>query len=65
MITLEYQADTNALVALEWGLTGLRVAAERVLLISQPPAGKCRIVNVYWDPELQRAVFEYDDTPEK
>lgn len=30
---------------------------------SEPPAGNCRITNIYWDPVAKKAVFEYDDTP--
>ena len=35
-----------------------------VILCSIPPSGKCKVINVYWDPQLERAVFEYDDEPE-
>lgn len=30
---------------------------------SNPPSGKCRIVNQYWDPDLQKVIVEYDDEP--
>jgi hypothetical protein len=36
---------------------------EDVLLISDPPPGACRILNIYWNPELGKAIFEYEDTP--
>ena len=31
---------------------------------SIPPSGKCRILNVYWDPDEEKAVFEFEDVPE-
>jgi len=34
-----------------------------VILVSLPPSGKCRILNIYWDPVSEKAVFEYEDTP--
>mgnify|MGYP001613530462 CR=1 FL=1 len=35
-----------------------------VILVSQPPVNKCLITNIYWDPDLGKPVFEYDDTPQ-
>ena len=63
MITLHYDKETGALLARDWGITGSRVTAESILLVSDPPTGKCKVINVYWDPDTQRAVFEFDDTP--
>uniref|UniRef100_A0A6M3M3X1 Uncharacterized protein n=1 Tax=viral metagenome TaxID=1070528 RepID=A0A6M3M3X1_9ZZZZ len=34
-----------------------------IILVSIPPSGNCKIVNVYYDPDIQKAVFEYEDTP--
>jgi len=34
-----------------------------VIPISSPPFGKYRIVNLYFDPDTQTMVCEYDDTP--
>ena len=31
---------------------------------SVAPTGKCCIINMYWDPIEQKAIFEYEDTPE-
>ncbi len=31
--------------------------------ISDPPSGKCRVVNVYIDPATGRVIVEYDDVP--
>lgn len=62
-IVLQYDKETDALIARDWGVTGLRIARESVLLVSEPPSGKCKVINIYWDPDTQKAVFEYDDTP--
>lgn len=35
-----------------------------VILVSQPPSGMCRVVNVYWNPQNHKAVFEFNDVPE-
>jgi len=43
-------------------LIGDRLAGD-VIIVSLPPVGKCRILNIYWDPETEKAVFEYDDQP--
>lgn len=32
---------------------------------SKPPSGKCKIINIYIDPETGKVVIEYDKTPEK
>ena len=32
---------------------------------SVAPAGKCRITNIYVDPETGRTVIEYEDVPEE
>jgi|GEM_PF-2921972 len=34
-----------------------------VIILSVPPPGKCKILNVYWDPDTEKAVFEYEDVP--
>lgn len=34
-----------------------------IILISRPPSGMCRILNVYWDPLNEKAVFKYEDEP--
>ena len=34
-----------------------------VIITSIPPSGMCRILNIYWDPDVQRAIVEYDDEP--
>jgi hypothetical protein len=31
---------------------------------SIPPSGKCKILNIYWDPEREKIEVEYDDNPE-
>lgn len=30
-------------------------------IMSSPPTGKKRIVNIYWDPETKEFVFEYEE----
>ena len=30
---------------------------------SVPPAGKCKVVNIYVDPSTGKCTVEYDDTP--
>jgi hypothetical protein len=31
---------------------------------SIPPTGKCAILNMYWDPDEQKVIYEYEDEPE-
>ena len=33
-------------------------------LDSAPPSGKCRVVNIYYDPVTQRYAFQREDQPE-
>jgi hypothetical protein len=44
-------------------VAGTTLLLEEVILVSNPPVGMCRILNVYWNPETGKAVFEYEDTP--
>ena len=30
---------------------------------SKPPSGKCKINNIYVDPDLGKQITEYDDSP--
>ena len=30
---------------------------------SNPPKGKCKVVNIYVNPDTGNVVVEYDDTP--
>jgi hypothetical protein len=39
------------------------ILAQDGVLISKPPAGKCKITNIYIDPETEKTVIEYDDIP--
>ncbi len=32
-------------------------------LLSQPPLGKCKVINIYVDPETGKLVIIYEDTP--
>ena len=32
-------------------------------MVSKPPSGKCRITNLYVDPDTGKVVVEYEDTP--
>lgn len=34
-----------------------------VIPISSPPLGKYRVVNLYFDPDIQKLICEYDDNP--
>jgi hypothetical protein len=34
------------------------------VVTSNPPVGKCRVVNLYVDPETKKLIVAYDDTPE-
>ena len=34
-----------------------------VILVSDPPIGKCKITNFYYDPAIDKVVWEYDDQP--
>ena len=27
---------------------------------SNPPSGKCKIINIYWDPDLKKMIGEYE-----
>lgn len=38
-------------------------SAGKVLMLSVPPSGKCRILNIYYDPVENKAIFEYEDVP--
>jgi hypothetical protein len=33
------------------------------LLVSNPPNGKCKVTNIYVDPDTEKTVIEYDDVP--
>lgn len=35
------------------------------VMISQPPPGKHRITNIYWDEDLQKIIIEKDSEPAK
>ncbi len=31
--------------------------------ISVPPPGKCKVVNIFVDPETEKLIVQYDDVP--
>jgi len=37
--------------------------AADVIVTSIPPLGMCRIINIYYDPEQDKAIVQYDDQP--
>lgn len=67
MTIFRHQSVGSELTRLEWESDSIHVigddSAGDVLVVSQPPPGKCKIVNVFWDPDTKRAVFEYEDVP--
>jgi hypothetical protein len=34
-------------------------------IVSEPPPGKCRVVNIFVNPVTRKLEVEYDETPEK
>ena len=42
----------------EWVIIGAWVPVR-----SEPPSGMCKVLNVYWNPVLQKMVVDYDDDP--
>jgi len=37
--------------------------AGEVVVTSVPPSGGCKILNVYFDPEVEKMIVEYEDIP--
>ena len=33
------------------------------LLVSKPPSGKCKVINIYVDPDTGKTIVEYENTP--
>ena len=36
---------------------------ENEVIESEPPSGKCKVTNLYVDPNTEKLVVEYDDQP--
>ena len=43
--------------------TSASLPAEVTYIPSNPPTGKCKVLNIYVDPDTGKLVIEYEDTP--
>lgn len=63
----KHQTVGTKLTQSEWESAGLHQIdgnpALDVIVVSNPPSGKCKILNMYYDPDIGKAVFQYEDTP--
>ena len=44
-------------------LTGHKLLEAVNVIISDPPSGKYRVINLYVDPDTGKLTVKYDDTP--
>jgi len=64
---LKHGSVGTQLTKAEWEADDVHELAGRpageVIVTSVPPSGKCRIVNLYYDPVTDKAIVEYEDNP--
>lgn len=58
-----YDIEVSGIGIVTYKLEGISIIGMQVIGMSSPSAGKCKVVNVYYDPDVKRFIAEYDDIP--
>jgi len=46
------------------GVNSRRIVIQVTGIVSNPPSGFCRVLNLYVDPATEKLVVSWDDTPQ-